>query len=105
MPGKPSFAIVGPGALGSAVARGLHAAGYDVRELVVRNGAALRRARPLAREVKSHAVEFSAATLDADVIWLCVPDDAIAGCARQLAVRRDVHWRGRIALHSSGTFS
>src|SRR4051794_27497291 len=103
---KPSIAIVGPGALGSAVARALHASGYTVAEIVSRdNAASLRHARELARVVGARATTFTQARLDADVVWLCVPDDAIADCARVLARRRDVEWRGRIVLHSSGALS
>src|SRR6185312_14353013 len=37
------------------------------------------------------------------VIWICVPDDAIASVAAQIDGNRD--WRGKIALHSSGALS
>jgi predicted short-subunit dehydrogenase-like oxidoreductase (DUF2520 family) len=39
---------------------------------------------------------------DADIVWLCVPDAAIAGVARRLA-RQDL--AGRIVVHSSGALS
>jgi predicted short-subunit dehydrogenase-like oxidoreductase (DUF2520 family) len=48
-------------------------------------------------------VEISTAKLDADVLWLCVPDAAIAEVARALARGRE--WRGKIALHSSGALA
>jgi len=37
------------------------------------------------------------------VVWLCVPDDAIATLARSLAQNAD--WKGRVALHSSGALA
>jgi predicted short-subunit dehydrogenase-like oxidoreductase (DUF2520 family) len=40
------------------------------------------------------------AATDSDIVWLCVPDDAIAGCARQLAATGT--WAKRVVLHSSG---
>lgn len=40
------------------------------------------------------------AVLDSDIVWVTVPDDVIAGVARQLAASRP--WKGRIVLHSSG---
>jgi predicted short-subunit dehydrogenase-like oxidoreductase (DUF2520 family) len=40
------------------------------------------------------------AHLDADLIWFCVPDRAIAGAARELAGA--THWKGKTAFHSSG---
>jgi len=41
--------------------------------------------------------------IDAEVVWLCVPDGAIAEVAQLLARKTD--WKGRIALHSSGALS
>ncbi len=78
---KPRIAIVGRGNLGSALLRLLRRAGYRVRAVSGR----------------------SSSTGDANVVWLCVPDDAIAGVARHLARSED--WRGRIVLHSSGALA
>jgi predicted short-subunit dehydrogenase-like oxidoreductase (DUF2520 family) len=44
------------------------------------------------------------ARLDARVIWLCVPDAAIAGVASKVATRRG-SLRGQIVIHSSGALS
>jgi predicted short-subunit dehydrogenase-like oxidoreductase (DUF2520 family) len=38
--------------------------------------------------------------VSADVVWLCVPDREIAGCARELA--NQASWQGKAAIHSSG---
>ncbi len=100
MTGRPTVAIVGPGSLGSALARALHAAGYRVREMVHRGGASGRRAQLLAAEIGARAVKGTEATFSADVVWLCVGDSEIASCARQLAKGRT--WQGKIAFHSSG---
>ena len=100
---KPTIAIVGPGNLGSAMARALHAAGYRVEEIVHRGGAAGRRARTLARGVRSRAAEFEDAKFSADIVWICVSDGAIGACAGELAERGK--WAGKIALHSSGALS
>lgn len=107
MAGKPSITIVGPGALGGAMARALAAAGYRVDEIVSRSGAAgERRARQLAKLTGARARTLSRtatqATFAADLIWICVADDAIAPVARALAARRDVPWSERIVLHASG---
>jgi predicted short-subunit dehydrogenase-like oxidoreductase (DUF2520 family) len=48
-------------------------------------------------------VDVARATIDSDVVWLCVPDDAVAKVARSLAQNAD--WRGRVALHSSGALA
>ena len=79
---KLRVAIVGPGRLGRALAIGLKQAGYRVEEIVSRTGAASRRrGRVLAREVGARAVTAKTARLDADLIWLCVPDREIAKVA------------------------
>jgi predicted short-subunit dehydrogenase-like oxidoreductase (DUF2520 family) len=75
---KLSIAIVGTGSLGSALRRLLRRAGYRVRTVSGRNGS----------------------TGGTEVVWLCVPDDAIAHVAHRLARSED--WSGRIVLHSSG---
>lgn len=41
--------------------------------------------------------------MSADIVWICVPDDAIAPLAEQMADERD--WRGKIVVHSSGALS
>lgn len=101
---KLSVAIVGAGTLASALARALHARGCSISEIISRNHRqSLRRARKLATEVDGQATTVEKAELTAGIIWICVPDDAIAEVAVQLAERRD--WHGKIALHSSGALS
>ncbi|HET7185699.1 MAG TPA: DUF2520 domain-containing protein [Terriglobales bacterium] len=97
---KPTIAIIGPGNLGSAMARALHAAGYRVTEIVHHGKNSARRARTLAREVKARVVHASEASPAADIAWICVGDSAIAACAAELAKRGG--WRGKLAFHSSG---
>ncbi len=96
---KLSISLVGPGSLATALATWLHTAGYRLDEVIARKSS-LARARSLARRVDAQAVRLERATLSADVVWICVPDDAIAACARALAPR--VFWKGKIAFHSSG---
>ena len=104
MPAKPTVTLIGPGNLGSVLARALREAGYRIDEIVTRNRReSIRRAHQLARAVKAHARTVEEATLGAQIVWLCVSDDAIAGCARELAKRDG--WRGKIVLHSSGALS
>jgi predicted short-subunit dehydrogenase-like oxidoreductase (DUF2520 family) len=50
--------------------------------------------------VHARAVTAPKAQFDANLVWVCVPDAAIANCARQLA--RLAEWTGKVALHSSG---
>jgi predicted short-subunit dehydrogenase-like oxidoreductase (DUF2520 family) len=98
--GRPNIAIVGAGNLGSALAVLLRAAGYKVSEIVSREGkVSRRRAKALARRVGARAAQLGNADITARVVWLCVPDQEIASCARSLG---GLDWEGRIALHSSG---
>jgi predicted short-subunit dehydrogenase-like oxidoreductase (DUF2520 family) len=43
------------------------------------------------------------APVSADILWLCVSDDAISPCARALS--RTGSWKGKVVLHSSGALS
>lgn len=99
-----TIAIVGAGKLGAALARALHRGGFRVTELISREGSPNRRAaQQVAREVGAKLAPLSQASLGADVIWICVPDDVIAATAKELAKR--ANWHGKTALHSSGALS
>ena len=104
MAAKASIALIGPGNLGFALARALHAAGYPIDEVIARdNPSSLRRARQLARAVTAQARTLDDAQLDSRIVWLCVSDDVIADCARRLVKRKG--WKGKVVLHSSGALS
>lgn len=93
--------IVGAGNLGSALAMSLHQAGYAIREIVYPDGSpSSPHSRALARNTGATAVKLSRATLEARVIWFCVPDREITSAATALADL--INWRGKIAFHSSG---
>jgi predicted short-subunit dehydrogenase-like oxidoreductase (DUF2520 family) len=101
---KYEVAIVGAGTLASALACALHSKGYRISEIVSRsNPQSLRRARMLASRIQSSAATVQTAELSAGIVWICVPDDAIASVAAQIMGERD--WRGKIAVHSSGALS
>jgi predicted short-subunit dehydrogenase-like oxidoreductase (DUF2520 family) len=103
---KPSISIVGPGSLGSALAIELARHGYPIRHIVRRPESKLTPAKQLARRVKAQHVALGEQSLDSDIVWLAVPDDAIAEVAEQLAAThpRD-HWKGKTVFHSSGALS
>jgi predicted short-subunit dehydrogenase-like oxidoreductase (DUF2520 family) len=104
MAAKPRIAIVGPGRLGKALALALRQAGYTISEIVSRNRpASKRKARELAREVNAHAYNVDQRHLDADLVWLCVPDREIAAASRWLA--SVVVWKKKVAFHSSGALA
>jgi predicted short-subunit dehydrogenase-like oxidoreductase (DUF2520 family) len=48
-------------------------------------------------------VGLAEAVPEADIIWLCHTDDALAETARRLA--KSGSWRGKMALHSSGALT
>jgi predicted short-subunit dehydrogenase-like oxidoreductase (DUF2520 family) len=101
---RPSISLVGPGNLGRVLGLALHAAGYRIDEVVSRGAAESRkRGRALARQVSARAATYADARLAAEIVWLCVSDDAIAPTASALASR--AAWKGKIVLHSSGARS
>jgi predicted short-subunit dehydrogenase-like oxidoreductase (DUF2520 family) len=101
---KPRVAIVGAGNLASALAVALRGTGHGIDQIISRGqGASLQRARKLAREVKASAVAVAQARIQADVVWFCVPDSAIATAAASLTKAAD--WKGKVALHSSGALT
>ncbi len=100
---KPHIAIVGAGNLGAALAVALQNAGYSIDQIVSRPGRALQRAQRLAREVGATASVVRQVQLEAEVVWFCVPDSAIADAAESVA--DSVNWKGKIALHSSGALT
>ncbi|MGH9531413.1 MAG: Rossmann-like and DUF2520 domain-containing protein [Terriglobales bacterium] len=105
---KPTITIVGPGNVATALAISLRKAGYRISEVVSRDlPDSKARARSLARKTGARAATHAEAALHADLVWLCVTDDAIAPTARALA--RASHgkgkWKGKIALHSSGALT
>ena len=101
---KPSIILVGPGRLGSVLAVALRAAGFGIAEIVGRPGAeSQRRARKLAARVGARAATAGTAALDADIVWICVPDAEIEHAATSLAPRFD--GRGRAVFHASGALT
>jgi len=103
MPAGPSVAIVGPGNLGSALALALARAGFAIDTIFVHgSGPSLKRARALAKRVKSRAA-LGCKNLRAEVVWFCVPDSEIRGAARLFS--RSGSWKGRVAFHSSGALN
>ncbi|HKD84643.1 MAG TPA: Rossmann-like and DUF2520 domain-containing protein [Terriglobales bacterium] len=101
---RPSIGIVGPGNLGAALALALQAAGYRVKFLVVRSTTALSaRSRSLSRKLHADVLEIGKQPIKTELVWITVPDDAIADVAHALA--RTQEWKGKVVLHSSGALT
>ena len=103
-----SVSIIGPGNWGSSLAHALRAAGVPLHEVIVpaQSGRSVvsygKRARALPLTTLGHA------QLEADVLWLCVPDAAIAQVTHRLVERvaaRGSTLKGQIVVHSSGALS
>jgi len=94
-------AIVGAGAVGTALARRLAARGYPVRAVLSRRA---DDARALADRVGAAVAGDEASALPGDVrlVLLCVPDDAIASVAAALAAWEEHPWDRTVVGHTSG---
>ena len=100
----PRVAIIGAGALGTALARRLATCGYPVEAIFSRDA---RRARALAEAVEAPVVSDDpgrdlppAVTL----VFGCVPDGAIGPLARTLRRARP-DWAGTTVAHTSGALT
>jgi predicted short-subunit dehydrogenase-like oxidoreductase (DUF2520 family) len=93
-------AIVGAGAVGATLARGLQSCGYPVAAVLSRS---TDTARTLADRVGASVADTVGTSLPPTVrlVFLCVPDDAIASVAEALA-EVDHPWPDTIAAHTSG---
>ena len=93
------IAVIGAGNWGSSLAAGVVAAGIPLVETVVRGK--LKRGAVYGGVA---AVSWEKAKLDAEVIWICVPDGEIAAVAERIAARRG-NLRGQLVVHSSGALT
>jgi len=95
----PRLGFVGPGTVGTALARGLANAGYPIVSIFGRNAERLGRA--VEGIPGTRAAESAQAVIDAaDVVFLTVPDDAIRPVADALV------WKaGKAVVHCSGAAS
>jgi predicted short-subunit dehydrogenase-like oxidoreductase (DUF2520 family) len=92
-------AIVGAGAVGSALARRLVTQGHPVEAILSRSA---NSAQALAERVgATGSVDFADLPDDVRLVLLCVPDDAIAAVAERLAMV-DHPWEETIVGHTSG---
>jgi predicted short-subunit dehydrogenase-like oxidoreductase (DUF2520 family) len=100
---KPRVAIVGAGNFGTALALALREAEYTIEAVMSRSrGESLKRAQRLARQVGAR-VSNDLSDVQAELIWLCVPDAEIARAARSLAGKFE--WKRRVVFHSSGALT
>jgi len=96
-----SVSIVGAGRLGRALGRALRRLGWRIGAVVTRS-AAHSRAAVRAIGAGQPFATLTSAVMDADVILLATPDDALEEVARRLAKLAGNKSRGKVVLHSSG---
>lgn len=94
--GKPRLAFVGAGRVGAALAVGFARAGWQVSAVASRDEGRRTRLTGLIPGARGFA-EAQAVLDDADLIFLTVPDDAIAGIAASLHL-----YSGQALVHTSG---
>lgn len=97
---SPPLAIVGAGAVGTALAQGLAERGHRVEAVLSRTAAS---AQTLADRVGASVADDSWEALPVSVrlVLVCVPDDVIADVAEGMAVLNH-RWDDTIVAHTSG---
>lgn len=95
-------AVIGAGAVGTALAERLVTSGYSVE-------AVISRARADAQRLADRVAAPRASTDVADVepvslVFCCVPDDALPDVAASLA-EQPAPWYGRLVAHTSGALT
>lgn len=96
-------ALIGAGAVGSALARRLAERGYALRAVISRTeGRAQRLAEQVGAPVASSALEDLPP--DAGLVFCCVPDDALSDVAERLQAL-PFDWTGRFVAHTSGALT
>jgi predicted short-subunit dehydrogenase-like oxidoreductase (DUF2520 family) len=96
--------IIGLGNWGSSLAHALVAARVELQEVIVHSGRSAAASARWARTLPLTTLDRS--RLEADVLWLCVPDGALAQVTRRLVKRvGERGLQGQIVVHSSGALS
>jgi len=100
---KPSLSLVGAGRAGCALARALRTKGWRIGAVITRSAGTARTAvRTIGAGVPYG--KFVPELLNADVVLIATPDDAMRGLALQLARlgQPSRAWAGKVVLHTSG---
>jgi len=95
-----NIAIIGGGRLGATLGKALARRGFSIRAVCDRTAALARRARRAVGAGRA-TTDAARAAREAEVVFLCLSDDALAGEARRLA-RAVRDWRGKTVFHCSG---
>jgi predicted short-subunit dehydrogenase-like oxidoreductase (DUF2520 family) len=99
-----TISLIGSGNLAQVLGPALRSAGYRIASVAARNTrSSQKRAAALARKLSATAIRLEDAGPQADLVWLCHTDDALAETASRLA--RRTGWKGTIVFHSSGALT
>lgn len=102
---KSEVSIIGTGRLGTTLAVALAGRGYPIRSLVARTSKSARKAaRLLDADVQLLAAKQMRSLIGADLFLITVPDDQIAGVARELS-EINADQKKVTVLHTSGALS
>jgi len=94
--GAPSVGIVGAGAVGSALGLAISRAGWPVVAVASRDAGRRERFAQAVSSARAF-VEAPAVVDEAELIFLCVPDDAVAAVAESIRL-----YSGQAMVHTSG---
>ena len=98
---KPTIALIGPGRVGSAVAKRLYAAGYQLTVVVSRHRQRAIEACQFIGCPSDVATDKLAPANSAELLLIAVPDDRIQSVARQIQSNCDSK-KPRSLIHFSG---
>lgn len=100
---KPTLAIIGPGKVGTSLGILATRAGYPIVAVGGRHKKnTTKAARLIGKDV--YACDITEAAKSAEIVLLCLPDDAIEKVCEELA-RKNKFLEGAIIAHCSGALS
>jgi predicted short-subunit dehydrogenase-like oxidoreductase (DUF2520 family) len=100
---KMTLAVVGTGRTGTALAKGLREAGWQITSVATPS---LRTARQTVAAIgggRAYGI-LTRLVLEAGTILICTPDIATPDVTRRLAEMGGEEWSGKVVLHTSGAF-
>jgi predicted short-subunit dehydrogenase-like oxidoreductase (DUF2520 family) len=100
---KPSYAIVGCGRVGSALAKYLAEAGYIPAGLASKSLSSAKRVADLIGSANFTDTAWEA-TREADIVFITTPDGAIKEACDSIAVKNGFH-SGSVVLHCSAALT
>jgi predicted short-subunit dehydrogenase-like oxidoreductase (DUF2520 family) len=98
-PARLRVGVIGPGRVGTALARALARAGHEITAAAAVSAQSKQRARE--NFPRARLTEPAQVLADSDLVLLTVPDDVLPGLVEGLAVT-GAPYAGRLVAHASG---